>query len=113
MEIGKPIKKKGYTYIPLYDSSPKARRKNAFLEAMDTRGLPKDLVEWMYNEYINVKSPVTFQTPSIKMTPGNIKTATVDGEKQYSLSLNLQIEDLNPKYIKFTNMFKVFEDYLK
>ena len=87
LEFGKPIKRKGYTSIPLYDSSLENAHKNAFLEAMDNKGLPKALIEWIYNEYIKEKYPVTFQTPSIPF--GNIETNEKNGEKQYSLQLSL------------------------
>ena len=94
LEFGKPIKRKGYTSIPLYDSSLENAHKNAFLEAMDNKGLPKGLIEWIYNEYIKEKYPVTFQTPSINTHFGNIET---NGKKQYSLQLKLDSNESNLK----------------
>ena len=104
LEFGKPIKRKGYTSIPLYDSSLENAHKNAFLEAMDNKGLPKALIEWIYNEYIKEKYPVTFQTPSTFQTSfqtpsinthfGNIET---NGKKQYSLQLKLDSNESNLK----------------
>jgi hypothetical protein len=112
MEFGKPINKNGYTTVPLYDTTRIDAYKDSFLESMHDAGLPNDLSEWIYNEYINVKRPVTFQTPSMKIPFGNIETtSTVDGKKQYSLSLNFDLNSKQQNNSKFDNMFKAFEDH--
>lgn len=104
MELGKPIKKNGYTTIPLYDTTPiEDEHKDAFLESMDNAGLPNDLREWIYNEYINVKRPVTFQTPSMKMNLGSINECKF--KTVLSLDLN---QDHNDELSEFMTKMDIF-----
>ena len=119
IEFGNPVKKKGYTDIPListnYDSVSK--RKNAFLEAMEHKDLPKDLREWIYDFYI--KEPITIQCPTFNIpfalnrSKSNIETINKNCMKDYSLTLKLDSQQESPDFNDFmSNMESFVKDYV-